>query len=323
MDLLFYAMAVLVFVAAAFTVEALWQWWFSTQSRAARRFSRRLRAMAGGAGGERVSLLKQRKFADLGKADEWLKKRSLAQSLDVHLQQAGSAWNVGHLITYTAFALAAGFLLGLLLLPGVVPALAVGVVAGLLPISVVTRKRRQRLDQMQLQVPEVADLIARSLRAGHALPATLQMVAEEMPVPVSAEFQVVSDEINFGLGLQPALQRLAERVPLDDLRFMVIAILIQRETGGNLAELMGKLAGLIRERLKLLGTVKALSAEGRLSGWILFLLPIAMFFLLSIANPSYISKLLDDPMGQAILASAVVMQLVGGLWMRHIVQLRV
>ena len=325
MNLLYYGFAVLVFIAVAFSVEALWQWWFSTQSRAARKFSRRIRSL-GGADADsarRVSLLKERRFADSDRLHELLRKLSITDSLDIHLQQAGSRSNVGNLILWSAAAFGAGLLLGMILMPTWLLALVLAMICGVMPLLIVSRQRARRLNQIQLQLPEVADLIARSLRAGHALPSTLQMVAEEMPEPICSEFRLVSDEINYGLGLQAAMQRLAERVPIEDLRFLVISVLIQRETGGNLAELMQNMANLIRERLKLLGQVKALSAEGRLSGWILFLLPIAMGLLLMLVNPGYVGKLFSDPAGQMMMAIAAVQMLLGGLWMRSIVNLRV
>ena len=325
MNLLYYGFAVLVFIAVAFAVEAIWQWWFSTQSRAARRFSERIRSLSGEstAAGGRVSLLKERRLADSDQLHEFLRKLSFSDVLDTHLQQSGSQSNLGQLIGYCGGAFFGGLVLGLLLLHSWWAALLIGTTGALIPLAAVSRKRAQRLQQIQLQLPEVADLVARSLRAGHALPSTLQMVAEEMPEPICSEFRMVSDEINYGLGLQPAMQRLAERVPIDDLRFMVISVLIQRETGGNLAELMQNMANLIRERLKLYGQVRALSAEGRISGWILFLLPIAMSLLLSVINPAYISKLIEDPAGQMMLAIATMLMLLGGLWMRSIVNLRV
>lgn len=325
MNLLYFGFAMLVFIAVAFTVEALWQWWFSTQSRAARKFSHRIRSLGGkdADSTHRVSLLKERRFADSDKLHTFLRQFSAAESIDIHLQQAGSTSNVGRLIVTCAAAFGGGLLLGLMLLPSLLTALAVALLCGLIPLLIVSRQRARRLNQIQLQLPEVADLIARSLRAGHALPSTLQMVADEMPEPICSEFRLVSDEVNYGLGMHSAMQRLADRVPIDDLRFLVISVLIQRETGGNLAELMQNMAKLIRERLKLLGQVKALSAEGRLSGWILFLLPIVMALLLALINPTYISKLIDDPAGQVLLGIAAVQMLLGGLWMRSIVNLRV
>lgn len=324
-NLLYLGFTVFLFIAVALAVEAVWQWWFSSQSKAARRFNRRIASLADNHQDNirRVSLLKQRRLAMSDVVDAWLHKWPIAHALDIHLQQAGSRWHVSRLLFLSAGASLSGLLLGNLLLSGWLMMLALAIASGMVPLLLVSRQRAHRLRQLQVQLPEAADLIARSLRAGHALPSTLQMVADEMPEPISTEFRMVSDEINYGLGLQAAMQRLAERVPLDDLRFLVIAVLIQRESGGNLAELMQNLASLIRERLKLLGQVRSLSAEGRLSGWILFLLPIVMALLISTLNPGYMDSLFDDPAGQVLLGVACFLMLLGGLWMRKIVNLRV
>ena len=325
MHLLFFGFSLLIFIATAFAVEALWRWWFSTQSQAARRFSERIQAMGGAQSQSayRVSLLKQRRLSDSHEVDQFLRKIPAAQTLDTQLQQAGSAINVSRLLAYCGTAMGIGLLLGLALSGNWLTASAIAISGALIPFALLNRQRNSRLQQIQQQLPEVADLIARSLRAGHALPATMQMVAEEMPEPIAGEFRQVADEINYGLGLQVAMQHLSQRIPIDDLRFLVVAVLIQRDTGGNLAELMQNMSHLIRERLKLLGQVSALSAEGRLSGWILFLMPVAMALLLSITNPDYLFRLIEDPLGRVALGIAAVQMLLGGLWMRTIVQLRV
>lgn len=325
MNFLFLGFSLLIFIATAFAVEALWRWWFSTQSQAARRFSERMQAMGGAQSQSayRVSLLKQRRLSDSHEVDQFLRKIPAAQTLDTQLQQAGSAINVSRLLAYCGTAMVIGLLLGLALSGNWMTASAIAFSGALIPFAILNRQRASRLHQIQQQLPEVADLIARSLRAGHALPATMQMVAEEMPEPIAGEFRQVADEINYGLGLQVAMQHLSQRIPVDDLRFLVVAVLIQRDTGGNLAELMQNMSHLIRERLKLLGQVSALSAEGRLSGWILFLMPVAMAVLLSITNPDYLFRLIEDPIGRVALGIAVIQMLLGGLWMRTIVQLRV
>lgn len=325
MNLLFLGFVLLIFVATAFAVEALWRWWFSTQSQAARRFSQRIKAMGGAPAQSafRISLLKQRRLSESNDLDNFLRKIPVAQTLDTQLQQAGSAINVSRLLAYCGAGMGVGFLLGLAVSESWLTALAMAMIGALIPFVILSQQRARRLQQIQQQLPEVADLIARSLRAGHALPATMQMVAEEMPEPIAGEFRQVADEINFGLGLHAAMQHLSQRIPIDDLRFLVVAVLIQRDTGGNLAELMQNMSYLIRERLKLLGQVNALSAEGRLSGWILFLMPIAMALLLSVVNPDYLFRLVDDPIGRVAMGVALVQMLLGGLWMRTIVQLRV
>jgi tight adherence protein B len=202
-------------------------------------------------------------------------------------------------------------------------ALVMGLPSALLPWLVVASKRERRLKALELQLPEAADLISRSLRAGHAFPATLQMLADEMPDPIASEFRIVSDEVNFGLPMADALQRLILRVPLADLQYLVVAVLIQREAGGNLSELMSKVSQMVRQRLKLLGDIRVLSAEGRLSAWILCLLPVFMGMAFSLTSPEYLKRFFDDPAGTWLLGAAGMMMFLGVLWMRMIVRVRV
>ncbi len=325
MDYLYLLFSVLVFIAVALGVESVWQWWFSNQSKAARRFSQRMRAMDEGSNGVvgKVSLMKRRQFAEGQRLDTILRAIPVMHWLDIRLQQAGSQWSVGRLLGACGIAFGAVQLVAMVMGAGMLLSVVLASAAGAAPVAWVMRQRARRLQRMQVQLPEAADLIARSLRAGHALQSTLQMVADELPDPIAVEFRIVSDEINYGLGMQAALQRLAERVPIDDLRFMVISVLIQRETGGNLAELMGKLSMLVRDRLKLHGTIRVLSAEGRLSGWILFLLPIIVGGIIALINPSYLGFLIDDPAGIDIMLTAFFMQAAGGFWMRKLVRIRV
>jgi tight adherence protein B len=324
-DKIFTGIVLLIFVAAAFFVEATWQWWFSSQSKASKRTKQRLQsslpsAQPGAASG---SLWLQSPLATSAVVEKWLKKTPGTIWLDKFLRQSGSGLRVDQLLIRSFTCLLIGFLLSLTFLQSFRLALVISVACGCLPLLWLARAREKRLSLLERQLPEAADLIARSLRAGHSLPSTLQMVADEMPSPISHEFRVVSSEINYGPGLQPALQHLAERVPLDDLRFFVISILIQRETGGNLAELMGNIAALVRQRLKFVREIRALSAEGKLSAWILFGLPIVMGVLLSFANPEYIGKLITDPMGIQLLYGCAVMQILGGIWMYRIIRIRV
>ena len=324
-DKIFIGIALLVFVASAFLVEAVWQWWFSTQSKAARRTRQRLQASMPSAQEAEVSasLWLQRPLAASPAVEALLKKIPGIELIDRFLRQSGSVLRVDQLLMGSLAFLFVGWLLGLVFLRSHSIALVTGMACGSLPLLWLARLRAQRLSLMERQLPEAADLIARSLRAGHALPSTLQMVADEMPAPICDEFRIVSDEINYGPGLQQALQHLAERVPLDDLRFFVISILIQRDTGGNLSELMGNIAMLVRQRLKFLRQIRSLSAQGKLSGWILFGLPLVMGILLSFSNPDYIGKLTNDPVGVQLLYASAAMQIFGGFWMYRIIRIRV
>lgn len=326
MDTLYYTVAVLVFVAVALAIEAGWQWWFSTQSEAARRISRRLRDVHAGdsdrqrnAGG----LLKDNRLSQSVSVDTFLRRFPGVLRLQIFLHQSGISWSVSEFLSFTALSCAAAFSVSAWMSLTLLTALCIGMGAAFAPALIVQRQRNQRLRALELQLPEAADLISRSLRAGHALPSTLQMVADEMPNPIAAEFRIVADEVNFGLSMSDALQRLASRVPLPDLQYLVIAVLIQREAGGNLSELMNKVSQLVRQRLKLMGDVRVMSAEGRLSAWILCLLPVGVSGLFMLTSPDYLKRFVDDPAGPAMLAAAGVLMLLGVLWMRVIVQIRV
>ncbi len=326
MDILYYAFAVLVFIAVALATEAGWQWWFSNQSEAARRLRRRIQEVHADDGSKQRTgggLLKDNRLSHSTSVDAFLRRQPGMLHLQTFLQQSGISWSVAEFIVYTGLSFGSALVIaGLLTLP-LMTALVMAMVVALLPLLFVQRQRNTRLKVLELQLPEAADLISRSLRAGHALPATLQMLAEEMPNPIAAEFRIVSDEVNFGLSMSDALQRLANRVPLPDLQYLVIAVLIQREAGGNLSELMSKVSQLVRQRLKLLGEVRVMSAEGRLSAWILCLLPVGVSGLFALTSPDYLRRFLDDPAGPAMLATAGVLMLLGVLWMRMIVQIRV
>jgi tight adherence protein B len=161
------------------------------------------------------------------------------------------------------------------------------------------------------------------MRAGHAFPSALQMVAEEMPQPTADEFRIAFEEINFGVPQQQALTSLAQRVPVTDLRYFVVAVLIQRETGGNLAELLNGIGGLVRSRLKFQRSIRTLTAEGRLSAWILVALPFALGAVISLVNPSFIRVLWTDPVGLKLVYGALAQMAVGIFWMSRLIKVRV
>ena len=191
-----------------------------------------------------------------------------------------------------------------------------------LPWAFVHKHRSQRLRQMEQQLPDTLDLIGRALRAGHALPSGLKMAGEEMTDPIATEFRLTHDEINFGISMQQALSNLGVRVPVTDLRFFVVAVLIQREAGGNLTEVLDNLSTLIRSRIKFHARVRVLTTEGRMSAWVLGLLPFVLAALLNFADHDFISVLWTDPAGIKITNVVLTMMAVGGLWLYKLVQIR-
>ena len=325
MDLLFYGFAVLLFAACILMVEGAWLWWSGTHGSAARRINRRLRLMAarGEAGGERVSILKQRRYARAPGLDRWLRRAPHAAQLDRLLLQSGLSWSVAQFLGGACALLLAALLL-LALWPMPVPgALLLLGVAGGAPFMVVLRARTARLQKIEAQLPEAADFLARALRAGHSFSNVLQMVGDELSEPISGEFKMAHEEINYGVPMNEALQNLAARIPLTDLRYLVIAVLVQRESGGNLAEVLVSIARIIRARLKLLGQVRVLSAEGRMSAWVLGLMPVVMIGVMALVNPQYIRLLWTDPSGIKLLWYAAGMVALGVVWMRKVIRIRI
>jgi tight adherence protein B len=198
-----------------------------------------------------------------------------------------------------------------------------GILLALVPWAWLLHKRSSRLKTFAAQLPEALELVARALRAGHSLAAGLHVVAEEMPVPIADEFNRVYEEQNLGIPIDEALKSMCERVPNLDLRFFVTSVVIQRMTGGDLAEILDKIGYVIRERFKILGMVKALTAEGRLSGVILLALPFVLFLVMLHIKYDYVEKLWTHELGIKMAIGALIMQLVGALVIRHIVNIKV
>jgi tight adherence protein B len=205
--------------------------------------------------------------------------------------------------------------------PGLLPLVGIG--TGLFPIIWLKMRRSRRFKKFAKQLPDSLELIARALRAGHSLQAGFHLVAEESSDPIATEFQRVYEEQNLGIPLDEALRNMTERMPNVDLRFFVTAVVLQRQTGGDLAEILDKIGHLIRDRFEIFGQVQALTGEGRLSGVVLLGLPPALFVAVYHLNPDYVMPLFTDPLGKQMLAGGVIMQLLGALVIRKIVNIKV
>jgi len=199
----------------------------------------------------------------------------------------------------------------------------VGLVCFLVPFLWVLNKRRVRLKKFASQLPDALELVARALRAGHSLGAGMHVVAEEMPSPISDEFGRVYEEQNLGIPVEDSLRNICERIPNLDLRFFVTSVAIQRQTGGDLAEILDKIGHVIRERYRILGQVKALTAEGRLSGVVLIALPFVLFLVMLHIKPDYVQVLWTDPLGIKMSVFGLIMQILGALVIKKIINIRV
>lgn len=325
MDIIFYGFAVFLFAAVILATEAAYLWWISRHGAAARRIARRLQVMSGvpGRSAERISILKQRRYSKNDSIDQLLHRLPLAHRIDHLLVQAGQAWTVEHFFG----ACLVSALFGLALASGWPVPIGFKAGAGLLflslPYLLVRRARTRRLIKIEEQLPEAADFIARALRAGHSFTNVLQIVGNELPEPLSGEFRIAREEINYGVPMNEALHNMAHRIPLTDLRYLIIAVLIQRESGGNLAEILGNISQIIRGRLKLAAQVRVLSAEGRMSAWILSLLPFVVLFFMVLINPDYVKVMWTDDTGVKVLWVAAGMIAFGVLWLRKIIRIRI
>ncbi len=263
------------------------------------------------------------------KAPRWerlLERFDLVRKMESHIQQAGMNLTPGGLLAQMLLTALVGGLIGLWLRVLMVPwlsATAAAVAGGALPYLYVLRQRQRRLAAFEEQFPEALDFLARAMRAGHAFSISLEMLANESTPPLSVEFRKVYNEQNLGLPMDTALKNLAERVPLLDVKFFVSAVLLQRETGGNLAEVLTKLARIIRERFQLKGQVRAASAHGRVTGAVLTIMPVVLMLGLMVIAPGYLQSMANDPDGKYIIGAAILGLLLGHLTIRKIVDIKV
>jgi len=244
------------------------------------------------------------------------------RKLDETIRQAGVQITVTRLLVFSFLAGALGLLAASTVMNPVL-AIIPAALAAFLPYLYVRVLRRKRLRKINAQLPDTLDLLGRSLAVGHAFSEALNQVANEMPDPIATEFRIVFEEQKLGLSTKAALDGLSERVPLTDLRLCVTAMHIQRETGGNLAEILEKVAQTIRERFKLMEDFRTLTTSSRGSAWILCALPFGIVFALTAINPDYMSLLLHDWRGHYVIAAAIILQILGMLTIRKILAIKV
>ena len=323
MDYLYYIFGILIFVAVVMAIEGGFTIWNNSRGPEAARIARRLHAMSKHGDVQRASMIKERVLSKSPQLQALLERMHFSIGIDGWLVQSGLGWTVAYLlgaiIIFAFVGLAAASFLGM----SWTLCLLAMTCAALLPLLYVKRARTLRLRKFESQLPDALDMMGRALRAGHAFPTALKMVGEEMSAPLADEYRAAFDEVNFGIAMQDALTSLAARVPVTDLRFFVIAVVIQRETGGNLAELLANISVIMRDRIKLFAQVRVLSAEGKLSAWILSMLPFGAALMIHISNPTFLQVLYTDPAGLKVIGFALFMMALGVLAMRRIIDIRV
>ena len=270
-----------------------------------------------------TDILKKRIYSEVPFFHNLLRHIPAAKKLDDLVRQANARFPMGFYILLSLLFAVIGYVVGKALIKDIYQSLVGMGICGCLPILYLKRLKRKRIEKFKKQLPDGLDLIARALKAGHAFSGGMNLAAKEFDDPLGPEFAEALDEINFGVSVADALKNLAGRIDCEELRYFVVGVILQRETGGNLAELIETLANLIRERFKFDGKVRTLSAEGKLSAVILILLPIAVFGYLWITNPNFLKPLFTDPSGKFMILAAIVMMIIGGIVMKRMVDVKV
>lgn len=289
-----------------------------------RRIDERMKQLVqerGGASQREMQLLKDELLSTVPVFHRTLIKFEIFTQLQNVLRQADMTISVYRFVIYS---MVSGFVVGLITFffsRSLVAMLIITIVVMFAPLMYVRHRRRRRFYSFLEQLPDALELMVRSLQAGHSFSSALQMVATEMPDPIAREFGKTYEEQNLGLNIKSALENLVERVPILDLKLCVTAVLIQREIGGNLSEVLRNISHTIRERFRIQGEIRVKSAQARLSGYIVSALPFFLFFWINLVNPSYMKTLYDHPNGVYILATGVIMQIIGWLIIRKIVDI--
>jgi len=268
-------------------------------------------------------LIRRENLSDIALLEFLLRRFKPAHALKVLLSQADLDWTVGRVISGTLVVLIAVPVIVGFFLPNLVLEIVAGVLAASGIYVYIFVKRSFRFARFDELLPEAIDLITRALRAGHSINASIEMVSREIPNPVGIEFRRTFEEQNFGLPMREAMTNLATRVPIPDLQFLITAILVQKETGGNLVEILEKTATVLRERLRLKGQLAIYTAQGRLTGWILAGMPFFIFIGMSFLNPKYARILVEDPLGRTLIYIGLALMFVGGFIIRKIVDVKV
>jgi tight adherence protein B len=273
--------------------------------------------------GDSSAIIKQNRLSEIPWLDRLLRRWSLGKTIQLLIARAQSLWSVSGVLAWSLGLAVAGYGVGYYELPSLAIAGLPALFCAALPFLYLRYKHHRRLKEFSRHLPESIDLMSRALRAGHSLTAAIEIISEESPEPVRSEFREVYRQQNFGIPARESLVQLARRIPLPELNFVVTAILLQKETGGNLVEVLDRTTAVIRERLRIQGEIRVHTAQGRLTGWILSLLPVVMLFLLSLANRGYTRVLIEDPLGRELIYTGVGLIVLGGLVIRKIVGVKI
>jgi len=320
----FFLIGIGIFVFAVVIIELVNFAIRNSSSAKSGKIRKRLRKYSYEDGGEEgADILKKRIYSEVPFFNRLLQNTPGVAKLEQLVMQANVKYPMGFYVLLALLLAAIGYMGGRFFLRDQYQSLLLMVTCGFLPFVYLSYLKRKRIEKFKRQLPDGMDLIARALKAGHAFSGGMSLAADEFDDPLGPEFAETLDEINYGVSVGDALKNLAARVDCGEIKYFVVGVILQRETGGNLAELMETLAGLIRERFKFDGKVKTLTAEGRISAVILILLPIGIFGYLWLTNPNFLAPLITEPVGKLMILGAIIMMIIGAFVMKKMVDIKV
>ena len=320
-----YVIAVLIFIISIAVIEMLLYALRVAKNPDRAKIRKKLRKMSYDPKLDEDTTDIQRKvvYSEINALNEILRRITLLERLNKLLYQSNAKYKAGFYLLLSVLIGASVYLVINFLGYAYFVSIPAGIAGLVSPFLYLKRKKKKRMAKFMAQLPEALDLVARSMKAGHAFSTGLKLASEEFDDPLGPEFDVALDEINFGVSVPDALRKMTHRVDCPDLNFFVVAVVLQRETGGNLAEIIENIATLIRERFKFFGKVRTLAAEGVLSMWVLIALPFGIVGALTFMNPTYIATLFEDTLGHIMIGVALFMMLIGYFVMKKICQIKV
>ncbi|MGR2738938.1 type II secretion system F family protein [Billgrantia sp. Q4P2] len=313
----------MIFIAVFLLMQSFLVPAFGENRQAQKRLKKRLRAITSDAQQGTATLIQSKYLRELSPLERLLERLPGMERLHQLIEQAGKETPAYRVVLYSVCLGGISGVAGYLLLPQPLLGVLLGLGVAAFPFMRLTRARKRRLARFEEQLPDALIIMARALRAGHPFSDAMQLVADELADPIAGEFRIAFMEINYGGDVRGSLLGLLRRVQSVTVMIFVTSVLIQKETGGNLAELLDNLAAVVRDRFRFQRKVRTLSAEGRMAGWILSLLPFTLGGILMLVNPEFIPMLTEDPLGRQLVVVAFVMVIIGILWLRKIVRVEV
>jgi tight adherence protein B len=314
----------MIFVTVFLLVQGMVVPVFGDSAKARKRLLKKLNQIQTATEGEGyASLLREKYLRRLSPWERQLERLPAMEALGARIEQAGKKY-----LAYRVVLISAALAIGIAVIAWTMTRMAIapviaGAIGAYLPFMAISHLRGKRMAKIEEQIPDAIDTMTRALRAGHPFNATLRMIAEDLDDPIAGEFELTFGDINYGNDLRRAMLGLLSRVPSVTMMALVTSVLVQKETGGNLAEILQQISGVVRGRFKLHRKVKTLTAEGRMSAWVLALVPLVLFAVISVTTPDYLPVLVEDPRGHKMIIYGAISGVLGVLWIRRILRIEV